>query len=129
MSLLLLPLWSRCVAISFSSVFLGDDVQYVVTPLLGGVDASLHSHCVALADAYLPEEAQDIQSRNADEQTRERWRKRYFAALARLKEAHIPVISDEQEGAQIYERLREQWDPLIAAFARFMHFELPQIDP
>lgn len=41
----------------------------------------------------------------------EPWRERYLAAVPRLREAGLPIIADEETGAELYVKLRRQWDP------------------
>jgi hypothetical protein len=62
-------------------------------------------------------------------ETRERWRRRYFAALPRLRRAGIQTPEDEESGAEHYVRLRRSWDGTIAKLASHMGFEAGEIDP
>jgi hypothetical protein len=57
------------------------------------------------------------------------WRKRYHRALARLKDAGIPVTPDEQAGAEVYVRSRSDWDRLIASLASAMGYSMDEISP
>ncbi|MGN6551643.1 MAG: two pore domain potassium channel family protein [Pararhizobium sp.] len=57
------------------------------------------------------------------------WRARYVAALQRLRQADLPLMADEETGAEVYVKLRRQWDPLIAALAPAMAYSLDEIDP
>ena len=61
--------------------------------------------------------------------TAERWRTRYFAALQRLRQAGLPLVADEEAGAELYVKLRRRWDPLIAALAPAMAYSMDEIDP
>lgn len=63
-----------------------------------------------------------------DEQTRERWRRRYFAAVRRLKQAGIETVADERAGADAYVALRAEWDEYITALAPQMAYEIEDID-
>ena len=67
--------------------------------------------------------------KQADEQTIQRWRERYHAAVARLREAGIPTMGDEEKGAEIYVSQRARWDRYIVAFAQHMEHSMDQIDP
>jgi hypothetical protein len=64
-----------------------------------------------------------------DEQTRERWRRRYRAALQRFRQAGIEIIADETAGFEIYVSLRVQWDDLIASLAPLLAYEMEEVDP
>jgi hypothetical protein len=59
----------------------------------------------------------------------EPWRTRYFAALRRLRQAGLPVVADEAAGADVYVKLRRQWDPLITVLAPAMAYSMDEIDP
>jgi len=58
-----------------------------------------------------------------------RWRRRYAAALRRLREAGITTIADETAGADNYVTLRAQWDRYVHAFAAHMVHPMDVIDP
>jgi hypothetical protein len=60
---------------------------------------------------------------------RERWRARYHSALDRLREACVPIVGDEEAGAEAYIALRRCWEPLIGALAPAMAYRLSEIDP
>jgi hypothetical protein len=64
-----------------------------------------------------------------DEPTIERWRRRYRAACARLRQAGIRTMPDEAAGAEVYVSLRARWDRYILAFANHMRYTIDQIDP
>jgi hypothetical protein len=64
-----------------------------------------------------------------DPETRERWRRRYFAAIRRLRQAGIATIADERQGLEIYLSLRARWERYIEAFARFLAQEMDDLDP
>jgi hypothetical protein len=59
----------------------------------------------------------------------EPWRSRYFAGAHRLRQAGLPVVADEETGAELYVNLRRRWDPLIAALAPAMAYSMDEIDP
>jgi hypothetical protein len=68
-------------------------------------------------------------SRRPDKETSELWRRRYFAALRRLRQAGIDTIEDEQEGADAYVDLRNQWHWYISRFAPLLGYSMEEIDP
>jgi hypothetical protein len=57
------------------------------------------------------------------------WCARYRAALRQLEQAGICVRPDQDDGAQQYSRLRQQWDPYVERLARYMDYDLAVIDP
>jgi len=59
----------------------------------------------------------------------EPWRARYFAALQRFRQAGLPLVADEETGAELYVTLRGRWDPLIATLAPAMAYSMDEIDP
>ena len=59
----------------------------------------------------------------------EPWRARYFAALKRFREAGLPLVAEEEAGAELYVKLRRRWDPLVAALAPAMAYSMDEIDP
>jgi hypothetical protein len=79
------------------------------------------------ARAYLPAGTPSIDDPTAA--VADGWRRRYRAAVGHLREAGITVTSDEVAGADRYVALRGQWDPYVAAFARYMEFAKDTIDP
>jgi hypothetical protein len=81
---------------------------------------------VELSIVFLPE---GIPEQEADEQTKERWRRRYHAALRRQQQAGVQTIADEGAGAEVYVNLRARWDRYIAVFADHMMHTLDVIDP
>jgi hypothetical protein len=64
-----------------------------------------------------------------DEAALQRWRRRYHAALRRLRQAGIPTIENEQQGLENYLSLRAQWDRYIGAYADFMAYDMIEVDP
>lgn len=79
-----------------------------------------------LAENFLPGETGEKQP---DEQTRQRWHRRYQAALQRFRQAGIETVADEAAGFEIYVSLRAEWDYLIASLAPLLAYELEEIDP
>src|SRR5215207_7654845 len=63
-----------------------------------------------------------------DARARDRWRRRYFAALRRLRQSGIQTIADEEAGAEAYAALRAEWDPHITALAPAMAYTMDEID-
>lgn len=64
-----------------------------------------------------------------DDATRDRWRRRYLAAVQRLQEAGIETNPDDDLGAEIYISLRERWDRYIQQYAEHIGFSVVEIDP
>lgn len=64
-----------------------------------------------------------------DAATRERWRHRYLAASARLREAGITTRADVERGIEIYAELRAVWEHRIALLAPAMEYNLSEVDP
>ncbi|HSU12915.1 hypothetical protein [Longimicrobium sp.] len=64
-----------------------------------------------------------------DAATRERWERRYAAAVRRLRQAGIRTMEDERDGAGRYVALRACWDRHVTLLAPAMMFELQDIDP
>ncbi|HEV2800509.1 MAG TPA: hypothetical protein VGW12_08435 [Pyrinomonadaceae bacterium] len=81
-----------------------------------------------LSDTFLPNRV-PRSPEPPDAQTRERWRRRYFAALRRLRQAGIEITADEQSGADIYISLRAEWDYLITMLAPTLAYDMEEIDP
>ncbi|HEX8246860.1 MAG TPA: hypothetical protein VF599_01655 [Pyrinomonadaceae bacterium] len=81
-----------------------------------------------LTGAFLPSGKPDDQN-PTDEETLERWRERYFAALRKLREANIKTIADEEAGAETYISLRREWDRYITELAPTMAYRMDEIDP
>ena len=79
-----------------------------------------------LSIVFLP---QGLPQGEPDPQSIERWRRRYAAALKRLRQAGITTIADESAGADVYITLRAQWDRYVHAFAHHMIHPMDQIDP
>jgi hypothetical protein len=81
-----------------------------------------------LADTFLPSGMPDDENA-PDEATLERWRKRYFEALQRLREANIKTVADEQSGVETYISMRREWEHYITALAPTMAYRMDEIDP
>lgn len=64
-----------------------------------------------------------------DAATRDRWNRRYAAAVRRLRQAGIATRGDEDTGAEIYATLRACWDPHISQLAPQMAYKVDEIDP
>jgi hypothetical protein len=82
----------------------------------------------SVEETYLPGGIPD-RNQPPDEPTRACWRRRYQAALSRLRQAGIPTIADEQAGLETYIRLRCRWDAYITQLAPAMVHPLAEIDP
>ncbi len=80
-----------------------------------------------LAENFLPGGAAG--EKQPDEQTRERWHRRYQASLQRFKQAGIETVADEKAGFEIYVSLRSQWDDYISSLAPLLAYEMEEIDP
>lgn len=81
-----------------------------------------------LSDTFLPSGTPNDQN-EPDEETLERWRKRYSAALQKLRQANIKTIDDEESGAETYIALRREWEHYITALAPTMAYRMDEIDP
>ncbi len=64
-----------------------------------------------------------------DAATRERWLRRYRAAVRRLKDAGIATLPDEESGFRIYAALRSQWEPDANRLAQAMLYDPAELDP
>jgi hypothetical protein len=81
-----------------------------------------------LEDAFLPGGAADP-NEPAPPEALARWRRRYFAALPRLRRAGVQTVEDENAGAERYVQLRASWERHIAKLAPYMGFSMAEIDP
>jgi hypothetical protein len=77
-----------------------------------------------LEETFIPGEQdhRDIRDRDA-----QKWRERYFAAVASLREAGIDA--DGARGAEAYIAQRSQWQKYVRSLAAYMEFPLSEIDP
>lgn len=57
------------------------------------------------------------------------WREAYFKAVHRLQSQGIETVSDLQQGADRYVALREQWNTIVVALARYMDYRWSEIAP
>jgi hypothetical protein len=56
------------------------------------------------------------------------WRRRYGAALARLRSAGIATVADEERGFERYAELRSRWDGLVQTLAPALAFSTEDVD-
>jgi ion channel len=56
------------------------------------------------------------------------WRRRYSAALARLRSAGIVTVADEERGFERYADLRSRWDGLVHTLAPTLAFSIEDVD-
>jgi hypothetical protein len=89
--------------------------------------ASMHLMTL-LAVTFLPGGLPDPPNDPAPEML-DRWRRRYAAAVRRLRQAGIETMPDEQAGAEVYCSLRARWDRYIRTFADHMDHDFDVIDP
>jgi hypothetical protein len=80
-----------------------------------------------LENTFLPHGAPDRESQ-PDQQTRDRWRARYRAAVQRLRQAGIEIPADGEAGADAYISCRRQWDHHITNLAPSMAYSMEEID-
>ncbi len=62
-----------------------------------------------------------------DDRTRDEWRRRYAAALVRLRDAGLQTTADDRAGAEAYVELRARWYGQIAALAPRMAYTIEEI--
>jgi hypothetical protein len=53
---------------------------------------------------------------------RQDWRQRYYKAVERLQNHNIETVSDLETGADHYVAMREQWDSIVVALAKYMDY-------
>jgi hypothetical protein len=83
-----------------------------------------------LSDAFLPEHERRACGRGGcSGELDALWRRRYFAAVRRLRQAGITTVENEQAGADLYVSLRADWAPHIARLAPYMGFRDEEVDP
>ncbi|RYZ05608.1 MAG: two pore domain potassium channel family protein [Myxococcales bacterium] len=56
------------------------------------------------------------------------WRRRYAAALERLRSAGIATVADLERGFERYAELRSRWDGLVRALAPALAFSTEEVD-
>lgn len=56
------------------------------------------------------------------------WRRRYEAAIARMRSAGIPTLADTDVGFDRYAELRARWDGLVNAMAPELAYAMKEID-
>ncbi len=81
-----------------------------------------------LGETFLPDDHPDPNEK-PDADTAERWRRRYFAALRRFRQAGIATISDEQAGVATYLELRTAWQMHVRTLAPALGYDMDEIDP
>lgn len=81
-----------------------------------------------LAITFLPGGLPDA-NREPEPALLDQWRRRYFAALHRLRQAGIRTIRDEEAGAVTYVSLRARWDRYIRSFSGYMAHTMEEVDP
>jgi hypothetical protein len=120
-----------CYATSRFSLVLFDMISLLQSIVSGESDwikRTAATKQVWLQGAFISEgEATAQHDVRADE--RERWRRRYAAAVRRLREARIDTVTDEDTGFAEYCSLRMRWQSHIETLARFMAYDLADIDP
>jgi hypothetical protein len=68
-------------------------------------------------------------SATPDPETRERWRQRFFNAVAKLQDANIETVPDLDAAADRYVSLRSKWSAHIQNLAPSMLYSNEEIDP
>jgi hypothetical protein len=81
-----------------------------------------------LAETFLPDDLPSSED-EPDPGTRDRWRRRYHAAVRRLTQAGVPVTRDLSAGAENYIALRKHWQAHIENLAPALGFTMEEIDP
>jgi hypothetical protein len=56
------------------------------------------------------------------------WRRRYGAALARLRSAGVPTVADEERGFERYADLRSRWEGIVQSLAPALAFSTEEVD-
>ncbi len=68
-------------------------------------------------------------AQNASLSSKQEWRQWYFRATKILEVHGIKTVSDVEEGANSYIRMRTEWNSEIAAFAEYMGYSWNEIMP
>lgn len=76
-----------------------------------------------VADSFLNERALD-QPQHKDD-----WRQWYFKAADKLQQNGIETVDDLESGADRYVEMREQWNTIVVALARYMDYRWREIAP
>jgi hypothetical protein len=63
-----------------------------------------------------------------DDELQELWKRRYRAAVDKLREGGIETYADPEEGAEIYVSLRMKWDSYVRGFAEHLAHDPANID-
>jgi hypothetical protein len=109
-----------------------DDGQYrwlkesAAVENLGGMASLLVK---TLEGTFLPGAAPETRDGQAQVRHHDAWCARYRAALRQLEQAGICVRPDQEDGAQQYARLRQEWAPYVEHLARYMDYDMAVIDP
>jgi len=82
-----------------------------------------------LDGVYLPGGEQSDRIAHPDDETLDRWHRRYLTAVRRLAEAGIDTTDDQDAGFREYVNLRVRWQRYIEVLASHMAHELAEIDP
>jgi muconolactone delta-isomerase len=59
----------------------------------------------------------------------DRWQRRYYAAVRRLREAGVATVPDEAAGAANYVALRSRWHHQLMRAMQMMGYSVEEIDP
>jgi hypothetical protein len=108
-----------------------DDGQYrwlkesAAVESLGAVAAILVK---TLACTFIPGATPETHVEQEQAGHHDAWCARYRAALRQLERAGICVRPEQDDGAQQYSRLREEWDPYVERRARYMDYDIAVID-
>jgi len=100
--------------------------RWAVTDKLGAASRLLAE---TLDDAFVPDRYAEASKNGPDDETRERWRRRYRAALRTLRDAGLRTTADEDAGAVEYVRLRSDWDAHVAPLVHYDAYAMQTVDP
>jgi hypothetical protein len=93
---------------------------------LGGLASILVK---TLEYTFIPGAAPEAHDQQEQAGHHDAWCARYRAALRQLEQAGICVRPGQDDGAQQYSRLRQEWDPYVERLARYMDYDMAVIDP